>query len=432
MKKYLDKNVYQAFVERANYILDEFELIYLSVSGGKDSSVMVQLFNMVCEQRNRSFDVYYVDLEAQYQGTVLHVEELKKLSCIRDFYHLCLPLNLSNANSIFQTHWTCWNTSEKDRWVREMPDDAINISNHPFSDFFREKMEFEDFMVQFPKWLMAKHNKKKVAGLVGIRTDESYNRFRSIAFGKNLYNNKNWSTDNGKGYYSFYPIYDWRTEDIWHAVSKFDLTFNSVYEMLYKNGVSIHEQRICQPYGQDQRVSLDQWAALEPDTWTRIVNRVSGANFGNIYAKTSLLGHNGTEKPEHMSWEQYAVFLLESIGLYSPELRDHYVRKINLFFDYFREQEGVSFHQIPDEITPSEVKRLHGDRTNGKWIHWKRIARTIEKNDFACKGLSYGLTKQDVETAKKLKNKWGKMLGLEEHQTKPMKNLAKEIGYEKD
>lgn len=429
-KIYLEKNVYEAFCERVNYILDNFELVYLSVSAGKDSSVMVQLFNQIAKERNRTFDVYFVDLEAQYTATMQHLYELKTLSQIREFYHLCLPLNLSNASSIFQTHWTCWNQREKDKWVREMPKDCINEFNHPFGDLFKPKMEFEQFMVKFPRWLMKKHNQDKVAGLVGIRTDESFNRFRAIAFGKKLYDNKKWSTDNGKGYYSFYPIYDWRTEDIWHAVSRFKLMTNEVYEMLYKNGVGIHDQRICQPYGTDQRISLNQWAALEPDTWHKVVNRVSGANFGNLYAKTSLLGHNGTEKPNHLSWQEYTVFLLESIGLYSNELMHHYVRKINIFFDYYAEKEGVKKEDISDSLAPSDIIYKHGEQSLGKWIHWKRIARVIEKNDFACKGLSYGLTKEDIETAKELKAKWGKLLGIQENH-KEMRILKNQL-YEKN
>lgn len=428
-KIYLEQNVYDAAIERMEFIFDEFDLVYLSLSGGKDSSVMIQLFNKVAKHKNRTFDVYYVDLEAQYQYTVDHIKELKKLSNIRDFYHLCLPLNLSNASSIFQPHWTCWENKLKDKWVKPMPDDAINEFNHEFGDLFFNKMEFEKFMIKFPKWLMKKHNKKKVAGLVGIRTDESYNRLRAIAFGKNLYSDKNWSTDNGNGYYSFYPMHDWRTEDIWHAVSKFNLMQNDVYEMLWKNGVGIHQQRICQPYGHDQRVSLDQWAVLEPETWHKVVNRVSGANFGSLYCKSSLLGHNGTEKPYFMNWEEYAIFLLESIGMYSKELMHHYIRKIKIFFEYYEKEHGIKISNIKDSLTVSEIKNKLDD--SGKWIHWKRIARTIEKNDFSCKGLSYGLTKKDVETAKELKEKWGKMLGIQQS-TKEMRKLSKEIGYEEN
>lgn len=427
MKKYLDKNVYEAFIDRVNYVFDEFELVYLSVSGGKDSSVMVQLTNRIAQERNRTFDIYFIDMEAQYQATIDHVNELKELSQIRDFYHICLPINLSNANSIFQTHWKCWDETVKDKWVRPMPEDAINIHNHSFEGYFKEGEEFESFMVKFPHWLKKRHGATKVAGLVGIRTDESYNRFRSIAFGKSLYKDKKWSTDNGNDYFTFYPIYDWCTEDIWHAVSRFDLSFNEVYEMLWKNGVSIHEQRICQPYGHDQRVSLNQWAVLEPEAWHKVVNRVSGANFGNIYCKSSLLGHNGTEKPSHMTWEEYAVFLLESLGLFSKDLRDHYVRKINLFFDYFKENEKIDRKDIKDELTPKEIKSKYDSL--GKWIHWKRIARCIEKNDFSCRSLSYGLTATDREEIVKMKKKWGNLLGIQQT-TKEMRELSKQIGYE--
>jgi predicted phosphoadenosine phosphosulfate sulfurtransferase len=431
MKKYLDTNVYEAFMERINFIFDEFELVYFSFSGGKDSSVMLQLANSEAEKRKRTFDVFYVDYEAQYKATIDHVYELKELSQIRDFYHLCLPFNSHNASSVFQPNWQPWLQKDKDKWVREMPNDCINEFNHPFGNLFVPGEEVEDFMYKFPLWLMKKHNSKKVGCFVGIRTDESMNRFRAIAFGKNLYKGLNWTTKIKENVFNIYPIYDWRTEDVWHAVSKFNLKFNKSYEMMYKNGMGIHEQRICQPYGADQRVSLNQWASLEPETWHKVVNRVSGANFGNIYCKTDLLGHNGTSKPNHLNWEQYAVFLLESLGMYSPELRDHYVRKIKIFFAFFEKEEGVNISKIKDEMSPKEIIKKFGDHTSGKWIHWKRIAKAIEKNDFACRSLSYGITKADREDMVLLKEKWGKLLGIQES-TKEMRNLKKELENEKN
>ena len=110
--------------------------------------------------------------------------------------------------------------------------------------------------------------------------------------------------------YNFYPIYDWATEDIWGAVSKLDLKFNYIYELMYKNGVSIYEQRLCQPYGDDQRNGLDQFKALEYDTWSKVLNRVNGVNFGNIYCKTTALGNIKSCKPEFMTWQEYSIFLL--------------------------------------------------------------------------------------------------------------------------
>lgn len=420
MKVYTDKDVLTSFFERANYIFDEFELIYLSVSGGKDSSVMVQLFDKVARERGKTYDVLFLDLEAQYEATLQHIEELKNLPSVRNFYHLALPLSLTNASSILQPKWVCWSEADKEKWIRDMPEDAINMNNHHFGDFFHCEMEFEQMIKTFPRWLMEKHGTRKVAGLVGIRSDESLNRFRAIAFAKNKYKDKNWTTDNGKGSFSAYPIYDWKTQDIWGAVAKYDLLFNSVYEMLTKSGVGIHQQRICHPYGFDQRVSLNQWAVLEPKTWAKVVNRVSGTNFGNIYCKTSLLGHNGTEKPDHLNWQEYAIFLLETIGMYSPTLMKHYARKLKIYFDYYKKNYGLTIKDIPDYRSPKEAKE------KGKGIHWKKIARCIERNDFACTSLSYGLTNADIEVAKQLKKEWSDNLGISS-KTKVMRTLKERI-----
>ena len=150
-KKYLEKNVLEATIERLNIIFTEFENVYFSVSGGKDSSVMVQLANKVAKERNKKFDVLYIDFEAQYSHTIEHIEKLKKLSQIRDFYHIALPMALRNAVSVLQPKWICWEEESKPLWVRPMPKDAINMENCPFP-WFTKGEEFEDFILEFADW----------------------------------------------------------------------------------------------------------------------------------------------------------------------------------------------------------------------------------------------------------------------------------------
>lgn len=295
-KKYLEKDVLEATLERLEIIFNNFNNIYFSVSGGKDSSVMVQLANMVAKKMNRKFDVLFIDLEAQYRNTIEHVEELKGLSQIRDFYHITLPIALRNAVSVLQPKWICWEEESSHLWVREMPKDSINIDNCPFL-WFKKGEEFEEFIVQFADWYQKKY-KEKVACGVGIRTDESLNRFRTIAFQnkKITFENYNWTTkvkiaERHIEAYNFYPIYDWTAEDIWGAVSKLDLKYNNIYELMYKNGVSIYEQRLCQPYGDDQRNGLNQFKALEYDTWSKVLNRVNRSKFWKY-----ILQNNSTRK----------------------------------------------------------------------------------------------------------------------------------------
>ena len=406
-KVYLEKNVLDATFERLEFIFDNFENIYFSVSGGKDSSVMVQLANMVAKKKNRKFDVLYIDFEAQYKLTIKHVYELKGLSQIRDFYHVALPMALRNAVSILQPKWICWEEESKELWVRDLPEDSININNCPFP-WFRKGEEFEEFIIQFADWYQKKYGGKVACG-IGIRCDESLNRFRTIAFdGKIMYQNKRWTTkvkqhDKYLNVYNFYPIYDWKADDIWGCVSKFDLMYNQVYDLMYKNNLSIYEQRLCQPYGDDQKNGLDQFKALEYDTWEKVLNRVNGVNFGNIYCRTSALGNLKTSKPEFMTWMEYTIFLLESIGIYNSDLMLHYYRKIKKFINWYKKRDGIDICDIPD-VADNKLE------TQKKVISWRRIARAIEKNDFYMKRLCFAQTKTDDQELRELIHKWDNLL----------------------
>lgn len=407
-KKYLEKNVLDAAIERLEIVFQQFDNVYFSVSGGKDSSVMVQLANQVAGRLNKKFDVLFVDLEAQYRYTVEHIEELKQLPQIRDFYHIALPIALRNAVSVLQPKWICWEEESKHLWVRDMPKDCINIKNCPFP-WFKKGEEFEEFILQFATWYQEKYGGKVACG-VGIRTDESLNRFRTIALQdkKLTFENYHWTTKlkiNEKhiDVYNFYPIYDWTADDIWGAVSRLDLKFNYIYELMYKNGLSIYEQRLCQPYGDDQKNGLDQFKALEYDTWGKVLNRVNGVNFGNIYCKTTALGNIKSCKPDFMTWQEYTVFLMESIEIYNRDLMMHYYRKIKKFMIWHQNKSGIALENIP-EI--AECK-LEGQK---KVISWRRIARAIEKNDFYLRRLSFAQTKNDDRQLMELIHKWDNLL----------------------
>ena len=402
-KIYKSQNVLDAALSRMRFIFQEFESVYFSVSGGKDSSVMVQLADRVAAEMGRRFDVLYIDFEAQYARTIAHIGELKRLPRIRRFYHVALPMALRNAVSMLQPKWICWDEAAAELWVRPLPGDAITLSNCPW-DWFRPGMEFEEFILLFAQWYHASHPGRAACG-VGIRADESLNRFQTIAFHerKEEYQGRHWTTRLDEGLYNVYPLYDWKVGDIWGAVSQLGLQSNEIYELMYKNGLSIHQQRLCQPYGDDQRNGLDQFRALEPETWEKVLNRVNGVNFGNIYCRTTALGNIKSFKPDAMTWEQYTVFLLESIGLYNRELMLHYYAKIKKFIRWYEKQEGISISQIPGEAD----KKLEQQR---KAISWRRIARAIEKNDFYMKRLSFSQTKADERKLETFVRTWSNFL----------------------
>lgn len=428
-KVYIEKDVLTAARERISIIFSSFSYLYLCVSGGKDSSVMLQLCAEIARLQGKKFSVLFIDLESQYRATIAHIEQLRQITddVVERFYWCCMPLSLRNAVSVIQPAWICWDSNVRDKWVRDMPvhDCVINESNYPKDwTWFHKGMEFEEFTYKFSQWFQRQAGVPVAVG-IAIRSDESLNRFGTIInTTKRTFRDYGWTTklhtsDSQCLVYHFYPLYDWKAEDIWGAVSQLDLEFNEIYELMYKNGLSIHQQRLCQPYGDDQRNGLDQFRALEPETWEKVVSRVHGVNFGNIYARTSLLGNMKSEKPEGMSWQQYTVFLLEGLSLYAPELRDHYHRKIQVFFNWWYDKYGISIEDIPDETD----RKLESQR---KAPSWRRVARAIEKNDFWLKRLSFGPTKTDKALLLELRKKYRNLVRLEDAEDKHICKVIQE------
>jgi len=411
-KIYQEKNVYEATIERINILLDEFEEAYISFSGGKDSSVLLHLLIKETRKRKRTpIKVLFIDLEAQYKATINHVVEMLINKKEIEPYWICLPLNLRNAVSIYQPQWVCWNEDDKDIWVRKMPtyDCIINKNNMPeaWRQWFYDGMEFEEFIIKFGMWIRDKEN-KKTACLVAIRTDESLHRFLAVKKEKeeSKYKGLNWTTYVRKSLYNAYPIYDWRTEDIWTAVGKFNLKYNKIYDLIYMTGRSIHEARICQPYGDDQRKGLDLFRKIEPETWFKVVERVAGANYGNIYRGLKILGNGKVVKPEHFTWREYANFLLNTIPKYQAHI---YQERIEQFFTWWEEKEDWSQEDVFDTLPPkSDPAWIRKDGTKYKKIPaWERIAKCILKNDLNCRSLSFGSVVGGYPRLLKLKEKYG-------------------------
>ncbi len=104
-----------------------------------------------------------------------------------------------------------------------------------------------------------------------------------------------------------------------------------------------------------------------------------------------------------MTWQEYTVFLLESIGIYNKDLMLHYYRKIKKFMVWHEVKLGIKLKDIPDT---AELKL----ESQKKAISWRRIARAIEKNDFYLRRLSFTQTKNDDKELMRLIHKWDNLL----------------------
>jgi predicted phosphoadenosine phosphosulfate sulfurtransferase len=382
-KRHLTIDVLTAAKQRVAYTFDNFEKIYISFSGGKDSTVMMHLVMDEAIKRGRKVGVLLIDLEAQYTATIEHAEDMFKIYAdYIDLYWICLPISLSNAVSNFEPRWKCWDADKKELWVRDLPKNCINDVN--YFDWFYDGMEFEEFVVLFGDWYAGDID---AAGFIGIRADESLNRFRTICTQKKeTFKDVRWTTKITEHCYNIYPIYDWKTRDIWVYHAKFrDKRYNHVYDLMNKAGVPLSQQRLCQPYGHDQRRGLWLYHILEPLTWYKLLVRVNGANSGAMYVQETgnISGYNKITKPAGHTWESFFKLIFNTM----PKVtRDHYIPRFRTFVQGWKKR---GYHEgIPDEA-PLVLE-------NAYWApSYRRMCKVLLRNDWWCKGL--GLTQPKSE-----------------------------------
>lgn len=382
MKVYRDQNVLDAARERVAYAFNHFEKISVSFSGGKDSSVMLHLVMAEAIKRGRKVAVLIIDLEAQYTATVEHVRDMVRLYADHiDLHWVCAQIALRNAVTSYEPQWMCWDRSKEEIWVRPIPPEGSPDERYPW---FVPGMEFEEFV---PLWSTWYADGATLASFVGIRADESLNRFRTIASStKEMHGGHRWTTLVDEQVYNIYPIYDWRTQDIWRFHARYpELPHNRVYDLMHQAGVPLSQQRLCQPYGDDQRRGLWLYHILEPATWFKLIARVNGANAGALYIRENgnVTGYNKITKPDGHTWHSFVNLLLLSLP---KPTREHYISRFRSFIDGWR---GRGYDEIPDEA-PKVLEDAH-------WApSWRRMAKVLLRNDHWCKGLGLTQPKSDA------------------------------------
>ncbi len=220
----LTQSVLEATHDRIIWTLDNFPRVCVSFSGGKDSTVMLHLTAQLARERGHKISVLFIDWEAQFSYTINHCEKLREQyrDVIEGFYWVALPLTTQNSLTQFNPEWQCWEPGAK--WVRQPPADAI--TDPAFFSFYEPGMTFELFVQKFAEWFS---QQRPAAVMVGIRADESYNRFLTIASQRKrrFADDKPWTTvAPGNHAWYVYPIYDWKTADIWTWFAKTQQPYN--------------------------------------------------------------------------------------------------------------------------------------------------------------------------------------------------------------
>lgn len=423
-----NKNVFDASMERMEFIFKNFDRVYVSFSGGKDSGIMLNLILKYMRDNGikNKIGVMILDNEANYEYSLQFMHSiLQKNLDLLDVYWCCLPITLPCTVSQYDVDWQCYGEKDKHKWIRPMPEQPyiVNLQNHKF-DFFRENMGYQEFWDKFGDWYA---QGKKTACLIGIRTAESLNRFRAIMNReKETVKGQMWTKKNTDYVYNCYPIYDWRTEDVWTANAKFEWEYNKLYDIFYKAGVPVAKMRVASPFMSESKSSLGLYRVIDPHVWAKLCARVYGANFVATYGKQ--LNYRSFKLPPDHTWKSFTKFLLNTLPKETAKnFRMRFAQSITYWARVGR--------GLPKK-TVSELKKHNIEyKLNGKTAHgsklldrvriykypdhldmlschnshvasWKRLAVTILKNDHTCKYLGLAPTKEQMVRQKEIMRKY--------------------------
>jgi predicted phosphoadenosine phosphosulfate sulfurtransferase len=147
--------------------------------------------------------------------------------------------------------------------------------------------------------------------LVGLRTDESLNRFRAVTKHPQL--GKDWMTlTNAENCYNAYPIYAWSFGDVWTYIRRNQVPYAPVYDAMFKAGLYKRNMRISQSFCDVSKQGIPIIREVEPESFARFLQRVDGMN-SLTHVDLSALVSKAEQVPYDFILQLYPDDVRESI-----------------------------------------------------------------------------------------------------------------------
>jgi len=349
--EYKRDDVLTAARQRVSAVFDDFPRVVVSVSSGKDSTCLYHLALDEAARRGRRVTLFFLDQEAEYQSTVDLIGEMMRHPAVDPLW-VQVPIRMTNATSHREYFLYAWGPGEE--WMRQKDPVATHEMEGAPQRFY-----------QFFPWL-EQRVEGPTAWLIGLRSKESLNRFRSVTT-HGAHRDWQWSSRGGGPLSTrFYPLYDWTFGDVWKFIADRGCAYNRYYDRMFaRRGADASKMRVSNLIHEKSFRCLTDLQEFEPDTYDRLVRRIGGVHAAALYGREAMV-YDAKERPARFAtWRAYRDYLLETTPIDRVErFRRRFARQAD---DEETARQQVKQLLINDWENSVPVRPTHKDRLRERW-----------------------------------------------------------------
>lgn len=369
----LGMNVFDASLQRLIELYEAGHRLVLALSGGKDSTICLELMVRAAEETgNLPVEACYMDEEVIYPPVtdyLMRVAEREEIDLL-----WMVPVNSWNVNaySRSQPYFRSFDPLYEERWVRQP---------NPSSEFV-EGGSMRD-MVNLATYYTpgVEEGIIDLVQVTGIRALESPRRRLAIHSSKGHLTNRDkqslvrWSR----------PIYDWSDKDVYLALKKFNWDYCTAYDDFLKAGLTQSQLRVGQPTNGIEGLPVLRAArSLWPDWFSRVCRRLDGVHQAVTY------GINALRPDRHSSETWMECFQRLCLKSPVPWIAERSAQAMSRALKAHRKHSDLPF----PEVTPCLL--CPGNRFLGSW---KNMVKALYNGDPAgYRVASLGLKMVDPNT----------------------------------
>ena len=392
-KKTVEQDVLTLALDRIRRCYELFDTVTVSLSGGKDSTIVLNLAVEVARELGRlPVRTIFWDEECIPLQTEDYLRRVRERGSEIALEWLCLPMKELNACSSDEPWWFPWGPEYEDLWVRPKPDGVIeSLPGYPVYP-----KDDRLFHMTANRYLFQPERDGNAVLLMGIRAAESLMRTRAMLTRyEEAWLHPHEANVNGT-LTKAYPIYDWKTSDVWTAIDKFGWDYNEAYDRMGMFGIPAHYQRISSPFHVEAVRGLQIYAAAYSEIYERMLTRVPGAAAAARYGRTELYGADVLpRKPDGQRWKD---FVIDAIRRHPEDQQAGLAKRI-------AGEIRTHASKTADPILPHTPHLVTG-------VSWEYLLKLAMRGDWIRRHQPHRISASDVEARERRAANWREELSM--------------------